>query len=66
MEEEYWEKFINSGRIEDYLSFRACFPFGWEEGRTREEDDAGIYMGDRNYFKTVPGGGVRQAYQPFD
>lgn len=24
MEETYWKQFENSGRIEDYLSFRSC------------------------------------------
>jgi len=67
MDEKYWEKFVNSGKIEDYLSFRAGMPYGREEiVRAREDDDAGTYMGNRDYFKTVSGGRVRQTHQPFD
>jgi hypothetical protein len=67
-EERYWKKFENSGKIEDYLSFvsgngqKMTNVSGW----VKEGKNAGIYMCNGNDTETVPGGGVRQAYQPFD
>lgn len=59
-EEEYWKQFENSGRIEDYLSFvsstRQEVPGG--RGTVKEDEHAGIYLGDRNRIETVSGGRV--------
>jgi len=59
IEDGYWKKFENSGRIEDYLSFVSS-------ARAREGEHAGTYMCNGYYTETEPGGRVRQAYQPFD
>lgn len=61
---EYWKQFENSGRIEDYLSFKACD--GQEKTErdilSGEQTDAGIYMCDRNHIKADSRGGIRQTY----
>ena len=62
MKERYWKQFESSGKVEDYLSFVSNV----RQEQTEKGDYAGLYMGDRNHTETEPGGGVRQAYQPFD
>ena len=61
---EYWQKFENSGRIEDYLSFVDCHR---RENTERQEQagehrDAGIYKCDRDRTKADSRGGIRQTY----
>ena len=64
---KYWKQFETSGKIEDYLAFINSVGQGTERGeQTKEQGHAGIYMGDGNHTETDPGGGIRQAYQPFD
>lgn len=68
MDMKYWERFENSGKIEDYLSF----VFEERQNRTQnagwtlENSHAGTYIGDRNDTEADSGGRVRQAYRPFD
>ncbi|MCI8543854.1 MAG: hypothetical protein HFH95_11165 [Lachnospiraceae bacterium] len=62
MKERYWKQFESSGKVEDYLSFVSNV----RQEQTEKGDHAGLYMGDRNHTEAEPGGGVRQAYQPFD
>lgn len=68
MNMEYWKRFENSGKIEDYLSFVSG---GGKETEAEQNasgaaSHAGIYHSNRDYIKTVSGGGVRQTYQPLD
>lgn len=65
MDERYWKQFENSGKIEDYLSFVSSLRRDGAE-RTGTDEHAGIYMCDGHYTEAVPGGGIRQTYQPFD
>ncbi len=58
-EERYWKKFEHSGKIEDYLSLVS-------DTRIREGDYAGTYICDGDHIEAVPGGGIRQTYQPFN
>ena len=64
---KYWKQFETSGKIEDYLSFVSGErqEMG-EESQTGESGHAGVYMGDGYDIEAVPGGGVRQTYQPFN
>ena len=62
MEERYWKQFVSSGSVEDYLTFVSNV----KQEQTKKGDHAGLYMGDWNHTEAEPGGGVRQAYQPFD
>ena len=64
---KYWKQFEISGKIEDYLAFVNSVCQGTERGeQAKERGHAGIYMGDGNHTETDAGGGIRQAYQPFD
>ena len=64
---KYWKQFETSGKIADYLAFVNSAKQGTERGeQTKESSDAGVYMGDGNHTEAVSGGGIRQAYQPFD
>ena len=64
---KYWKQFETSGRIEDYLAFVNSGGQGADRGdQAKENGDAGVYMGDGNHTEAVSGGGIRQAYQPFD
>lgn len=59
-EEEHWKQFENSGRIEDYLSFVSSVRQA-EQDRTepvKEDNDAGIYMGNGNHTETISCGRV--------
>ncbi len=60
-EEECWKQFESSGKIEDYLSFVSSVSQMRKDvtGQVREENYAGIYMGNGNHIETVPGGRVR-------
>lgn len=62
MEERYWERFLSSGKVEDYLSFVSNV----RQEQSKKGDHAGLYIGDRNHTETEPCRGVRQAYQSFD
>ena len=68
MNTEYWKKFENSGKIEDYLAFLNCYGEGkaGDEEQSGADSDAGIYYSDGNHFEAVSRGRVRQTYQPFD
>ena len=68
MKEKYWKQFENSGKIEDYLSFVSSTKQeeSAKTGQMEVKRHAGIYRSDRNYTEADPGGGIRQAYQPFD
>lgn len=68
MNTEYWKRFENSGKIEDYLAFLNFDEAGEAKdgGQSGADSDAGIYHSDGNHIEAVSRGGVRQAYQPFD
>lgn len=56
---KYWKQFEDSGKIEDYLAFVSGQRQEAMGGEPAEENGhAGIYLGDRNRAKAVPGGGV--------
>ena len=64
---KYWKQFEISGKIEDYLAFVNSAYRGTERGeQTKEQGNAGVYMGDGDHTETDAGGRIRQAYQPFD
>ena len=64
---KYWKQFETSGKIEDYLAFVNSVGQGAGRGeQAKESGHAGVYLGDGNHTETEPGGGIRQAYQPFD
>ena len=64
---KYWKQFETSGKIEDYLAFVNNEGQGTKRGeQVKEGGHAGIYMGDGNHTEADAGGGIRQAYQPFD
>ena len=54
MKEEYWEQFMTTGRIADYLSYKA--ESGSSESRCLEEqkEQAGVRSGER--FLHLPEG----------
>lgn len=64
MDMKYWERFENSGRVEDYLAFVSEERQGQAQnaGWALESSHAGIYMGDGDYPETGSGRGVRQTY----
>ena len=64
MDMKYWERFENSGKVEDYLTFVSEERQGQTQnaGWALESSHAGIYMGDRDYTETDPGRRVRQTY----
>lgn len=68
MNMEYWKRFENSGKIDDYLSFVSGGGDGTdiEKNTSGEALNAGIYHGNGDRIKAVSRGGVRQTYQPFD
>ena len=68
MNREYWKKFENSGKIEDYLAFLSCERRreAGEGAKSGEGGDAGIYHSNGNHIEAVSRGGIRQTYQPFD
>ncbi|NLL80279.1 MAG: hypothetical protein GX234_10955 [Clostridiales bacterium] len=50
----YWERFMNSGRVEDYLKFKSCMDQeteGAEERERGEYPDAGFYSSDGDSTK---------------
>ena len=56
-ETDYWEKFLKSGNVEDYLKCVSCFAnrIQGESGSSHPEGDgshAGIYTGNRDYIET--------------
>ena len=61
---EYWKQFENSGKIEDYLSFKAydSKESTGKNSRTGEQADAGIYKCDGDHIKADSRGGIRQTY----
>ncbi|MCM1056737.1 MAG: hypothetical protein NC517_03920 [Firmicutes bacterium] len=68
MNMEYWKRFENSGKIEDYLSFVSGGGNGESAGKNPSGEAlyAGIYHSDGNRIEAVSRGGVRQTYQHFD
>ena len=68
MNMEYWKRFENSGKIEDYLSFVSGIGDGADKMKSASGEalNAGIYHGNGDRIKTVARRGVRQTYQPFD
>lgn len=50
MKEEYWEQFMTTGRIADYLSYKA--ESGSSESRCLEEqkEQAGVISGESDCF----------------
>lgn len=49
MEEEYWERFKTTGRVDDYLSYRNAVKQGNnEQQKVQGESYDGKYYGDRN------------------
>lgn len=41
-----WDRFWNSGRVDDYLRYRGCCTDGKGSGAYRGEEDAGFFTGD--------------------
>ena len=64
MSEKYWEQFMLSGKIEDYLNFAKMRQLETQHGDKREH--AGAHLFDGNDIEAAPYRGVRQAYHPFD
>lgn len=69
MKEEYWEQFMTTGRIADYLSYKA--ESGSSESRCLEEqkEQAGVRSGESDCFDRdgavrSAGGGIRQESRP--
>lgn len=56
MQEDEWERFVSTGRIEDYLLYsRHRQPSGGEETggcRAGENPHAGVYQCNRNHIET--------------
>lgn len=56
-ERDFWERFLNSGRVEDYLNYVSCSGGGVKKDTVSShwEGDgshAGIYTGDRYHIET--------------
>ena len=68
MNMEYWKRFENSGKIEDYLSFVSGGGQETDEKQNASGEalNAGVYCSDGNNIEAISRGGVRQTYQPFD
>ena len=69
MDLKYWKQFEHSGKIEDYLTFKACgskrdseWKNAGNDGGAGEDTDAGIYQRNRDRIKADPCGGIRQTY----
>ncbi len=60
MNMEYWKRFENSGRIEDYLMFASEKADGADEEKSApgEAVYAGIHHSDGNRIEAVSRGGV--------
>lgn len=60
----YWKEFENTGKIEDYLSYKACASrrsegvAGCKSDYRERETDAGIYKCDGNDLETVSHGRI--------
>ena len=49
----YWQRFENTGRVEDYLRYTCGGGTGETAGgKSGADPDAGFYYSDRNDFKT--------------
>lgn len=56
---DYWEQFLNTGKIEDYLKFRTeAEGTVRTEERTGEYPDAGTHEGYRDHIKGISGGRI--------
>ena len=64
MSERYWQQFMQSGRIEDYLNYAKMRDIENKQGDA--DGYAGAHLFDGNDIETDLRGGVRQAYYPFD
>ena len=62
---DYWKRFEQSGRIQDYLDFATARAVDLQN-ETGESIHAGQSVFDRNHIEAVSRGGIRQTYQPFD
>ncbi len=61
-ESNYWQQFINTGRVEDYLKFRETADTGGRDGEyaaVGENPYAGIHKIDGNGFEDGAYRGIR-------
>lgn len=56
-ERDSWERFLQSGKVEDYLSYVSCMSVKMQGAADRKHPEgdgshAGFYTGDRYYIET--------------
>ena len=56
-EPDLWERFLNSGRVEDYLNYVSCSECGGKRDTVSSHPEgdgshAGIYTGNRYHIET--------------